>query len=252
MLEAYSHAFAVQAVFALAVLSFLGVVLISAPYGRHERGGWGPTMSSRAAWILMESPAVLLFALFYSLGPNRFKAAPLVLLSLWMLHYVYRAFIFPFRMRISDKKVPILIPTLAIGFNTINAYINAVWIGALGNYETSWFTDPRFLVGTLLFLGGRQLNIQSDAILMNLRKPGESGYKIPYGGGYRWVSAPNYMGEIIQWFGWAILTWSTAGLAFAVYTVANLAPRARTHHAWYQEKFKDYPKERKALLPYLW
>jgi protein-S-isoprenylcysteine O-methyltransferase Ste14 len=252
MLEASAHTAAVQAVFVLALLSFLGVVFISAPYGRHERAGWGPTLSSRTAWVVMESPAVILFAAFYLLGSNRFEVPSLVLCALWMLHYVYRAFIFPFRMRISTKKVPLLIPLLAIGFNTINAYINAMWIGEHGAYALSWLYDPRFIAGSLLFLGGRHVNLQSDGILIRLRKPGESGYKIPYGGYYRWVSAPNYLGEILQWFGWALLTWSTAGLAFAVYTVANLAPRAHSHHAWYHSKFKDYPDDRKVLIPFIW
>jgi hypothetical protein len=37
-----------------------------------------------------------------------------------------------------------------------------------------------------------------------------------------------------------------------VWTFANLVPRARSHHAWYQKQFPTYPKERKALLPGLW
>ena len=61
----------------------------------------------------------------------------------------------------------------------------------------------------------------------------------------------HYLGEIIEWTGWAIATWSPAGLAFALYTFANLAPRAITHHRWYRERFPDYPRDRKALLPFL-
>ncbi|MDH5284165.1 MAG: 3-oxo-5-alpha-steroid 4-dehydrogenase, partial [Gemmatimonadota bacterium] len=34
-------------------------------------------------------------------------------------------------------------------------------------------------------------------------------------------------------------------------TVANLAPRAWSHHRWYLEKFPDYPPDRKALIPHL-
>jgi len=43
-----------------------------------------------------------------------------------------------------------------------------------------------------------------------------------------------------------------AGLAFAVWTIANLAPRARSNHKWYRETFPDYPENRKALLPGVW
>ena len=56
----------------------------------------------------------------------------------------------------------------------------------------------------------------------------------------------------MEWIGWAILTWSLAGVAFAVYTAANVGPRAFTNHRWYLEKFGDeYPKERRALIPFL-
>ena len=43
-----------------------------------------------------------------------------------------------------------------------------------------------------------------------------------------------------------------AGWAFAVFTIANLAPRALTHHKWYRAQFPDYPPERRALIPGLW
>jgi protein-S-isoprenylcysteine O-methyltransferase Ste14 len=65
------------------------------------------------------------------------------------------------------------------------------------------------------------------------------------------VSCPNYLGEMLEWFGWALATWSIAGLAFALYTVANLLPRALQHHRWYRAKFADYPADRKALVPYV-
>jgi hypothetical protein len=65
------------------------------------------------------------------------------------------------------------------------------------------------------------------------------------------VSAPNYLGEIVEWSGWALATWSLAGLAFALYTTANLAPRALANHRWYRQQFPGYPPERRALLPHL-
>ena len=49
-----------------------------------------------------------------------------------------------------------------------------------------------------------------------------------------------------------MLTWSPAGLVFFLWTAANLVPRARSHHRWYQERFPDYPRERKAVIPWLY
>ena len=78
------------------------------------------------------------------------------------------------------------------------------------------------------------------------------GYQIPFGGMYELISCPNYLGETIEWIGYAITTGSMAGKAFAFYTFANLAPRAQQHHQWYQQKFPDYPVNRKAYIPYIW
>jgi steroid 5-alpha-reductase/3-oxo-5-alpha-steroid 4-dehydrogenase 1 len=56
---------------------------------------------------------------------------------------------------------------------------------------------------------------------------------------------------MLEWIGFALMTWCLPGLAFSVWTIANLAPRAWAHHRWYQDAFPDYPKERKALIPYI-
>jgi steroid 5-alpha-reductase/3-oxo-5-alpha-steroid 4-dehydrogenase 1 len=149
--------------------------------------------------------------------------------------------------------MPLAVISFGILFNLMNGYLNGRYIfGFSGGYDSSWLTDPRFIVGTVLFITGFVINRQADITLRDLRKDGESGYKISYSRFYRWVSCPNYLGEITIWVGWAIATWSLPGLAFAFWTVANLLPRARTHHDWYRKTFPDYPPERKALLPGLW
>jgi 3-oxo-5-alpha-steroid 4-dehydrogenase 1 len=250
--EAQLHAYATYAELGLATLTFLSLFVVTAPYGRHARKGWGPEISQRLAWVLMELPACVLWAVIYAMGSHALEAAPLALLAMWQVHYVNRTFIFPFRIKAEGKKTPVSIVLTAIVFNTLNAYINARWVSELGAYPASWLVDPRFLVGVLVFVTGFAINQHADWVLMNLRKPGETGYKIPYGGLYRLVTSPNYFGEILEWTGFAIASWSLPGVAFALYTFANLAPRAVSHHAWYREKFPDYPKERKAILPFVW
>jgi steroid 5-alpha reductase family enzyme len=89
-------------------------------------------------------------------------------------------------------------------------------------------------------------------VLRTLRKPGETGYKIPHGGLYRFISSPNYFGELLEWSGFAIAAQTLAGWAFFFFTFANLAPRAVSHHRWYREKFSEYPSSRRALIPFLW
>ena len=246
------HNALVAAVFACALAAFAALQWIRAPYGRHARGGWGPVLPGRLGWILMESPAVIVFGGVYATGAHSGETVPLILLGAWMLHYVHRTFIFPFRLR-STKPMALLVAAMAFAYQCTNATINAAWISDLGQYPASWVTDPRFIAGLALFVVGWGLNLHADTVLMRLRRPGESDYRIPHGGLFRWVTAGNYLAEIMIWAGWALATWSFAGLSFFVFTVANLAPRAAQNHRWYIHQFgTEYPAARRRLIPFLW
>ncbi len=239
------------AIFTAAGVTFALLIFVRAPYGRYSRSGWGPMVSARTAWIIMESPAVLVIFLFYLKGTN--KTEPLtVFILLWQTHYIYRTFIYPLLMRGGRKGFPVLLILMAMVFNGANGFVNGfhLFFGER-TYLVSWMVDPRFLIGVSLFLWGMYIHIRADHILRNLREPGETGYKIPQGSMYRFISAPNYFGEIVQWCGWALATWSIAGLSFAFFTAANLVPRALSHHKWYGNTFADYPKRRKAVLPFI-
>jgi protein-S-isoprenylcysteine O-methyltransferase Ste14 len=234
--------------FVLAALTVVGLVFITAPYGRYVRGGWGPTVPARLGWLGMEAVSPIVFLAVFLNGDHRASTVPLVLLGLWQLHYVQRAFVYPFLMR-GGRRMPVVLALMAVCFNLLNAFINARWVSELGDYATSWLADPRFILGVLVFLFGYWTNLSSDRILRNLRPPGDDSYRIPYGGMYRFVSSPNYFGEILEWCGWALATWSLPGLAFAAYTAANLGPRALANHRWYRTTFPDYPPARRALIP---
>lgn len=236
-----------------AVLTFAALFFVTAPYGRHARSGWGPKIPERLGWMLMELPSPVLFGLLFALGSHNTGPVAWILLVAWIAHYGYRAFVFPFTLRVRGTGMPASISIFGAFFNVVNAPLNAWWVFELsGGYPASWLTDPRFIVGAALFLGGLVANRWADAVLRGLRKPGETGYKIPQGGLYRFISCPNYFAEIVQWIGWAIATWSLPGLAFAIWSFANLAPRAIAHHRWYRETFADYPPERRALIPGVW
>ena len=239
--------------FFLALATAIVLFFVTAPYGRHTRKGWGPTLDNRLGWIIMEAPAPLVFGLCFLVGEYRGSLTAWVFLLMWEVHYVYRAFLYPLGLRSSDRRMPIVVAAIGFLFNALNGYLNGRYVYSFsGGYPDDWLTDPRFLAGLLLFATGYAINRQSDRTLRRLRDNGGPEYAIPHGGFYRWVSSPNYFGEIIQWFGWALATWSLVGLMFAVWTAANLAPRALSHLRWYREYFVDYPPERKALLPRLW
>ena len=240
-------------VYVVAALSFLALLFFPAPYGRHDRGKTGPHIDTRLAWVLMEAPASLVFAYFYFTGERPFATAPLILFALWQLHYFHRAFIYPFQLKVrAGSGTTLSTALMGAAYCTANGYLNGSFTSTYGvHLDAGWITDPRFAIGVAIFAFGYALNKQSDAILRRLRAPGETGYKIPYGGGYRWVSCPNYLGELLTWIGFTIASWSPAGLSFVVMTAANLVPRALSNHRWYKSKFPDYPKDRKAVLPYV-
>ena len=241
---------------ALAVMAVL--YFIAAPYGRHARKGWGVEIRSWVGWFLMEAPAPIGFTLFFFSGlflPGRVPttAAPYVFLGLWLTHYIHRSFIFPFRLRNRNRRMALLTVAMAVLFNLVNGYINGRWFAAFGpDYPGGWLADPRFTVGLALFVAGFVINIHSDTVLISLRAPGQTEYKIPRGGLFELVSCPNYLGEIVEWCGWALMTWSLPGLVFAVWTAANLAPRAWSNHIWMRRKFPEYPKARRALIPFIY
>ncbi len=235
---------------AAAVLAFAFSKFIRAPYGRHQRRGWGPQIPNHLGWVLMEMPVLLLFNLWFLRGPVEPNAVHWVFAALFNLHYVYRALIYPFRLRTAGKTMPLLIALMAVGFNLVNGSLLGFWLGNLsGAYTNAWFGDLRFAAGLLLFAGGMGLNIWADNRLIKLRAPGETRYRIPQGGAFRWISCPNHLGEMLEWGGYALLTWSAPALLFFAWTVLNVLPRSLAHHRWYKENFAEYPPGRKALIP---
>ena len=235
----------------LALLTFI-ILLVFKPstYGRHINSN-SISINNRLGWFIMELPTILLMPYFFFQGSTNLNIVTLSFIILYLLHYINRVFIFPFRIRTKGKSIPIIVVASAIIFNVCNTYFIGFYFGNLSpSYDLSWFYSPCFIIGLLIFLSGAFINTQSDSILINLRKVSENEYKIPYGGFFKYVSCPNHLGEIMEWIGFAILTWSIPTFAFALWTMANLTPRAMQHHYWYKQKFSNYPKERKAIIPF--
>ncbi|GAB4833947.1 Steroid 5-alpha-reductase det2 [Ancistrocladus abbreviatus] len=239
--------------------TIVALLFIQAPYGKHHRPGWGPSISPWLAWLLMESPTVFFTLFIYTFGQHRSNPRSLALLSVFLLHYVHRTCIYPLRLRktvSSNPKTatgfPITIALNAFVFNLLNSYVQARWVSHYGDYEQDQWFWWRFTGGLVVFVTGMVMNVKSDLILVSLKNQG-GGYKIPKGGWFELVSCANYFWEIVEWLGWAVITWSWAGFAFFLYTCANLIPRARANHKWYLEKFgEDYPRERKSVIPFLY
>ncbi|MCD6557144.1 MAG: DUF1295 domain-containing protein [Bacteroidales bacterium] len=236
----------------IGIVIFPIMLFVKVPYGRHTDKSWGATINNKLGWIIMELPALAVFMYFFLKGEKNQSAVVWVFFGFWLFHYVNRTFIYPLRTKTAKKQIPFLIVFLAIFFNSVNGFLNGYYFSELHtNYDISWLYDARFIIGSLMFIFGMTVNRIADRDLMNLRKPGETGYKIPQTKIFKLVSCPNHGGEMLEWAGFAVLTWSLPALAFAVWTVSNVLPRSLAHHKWYKSHFPDYPKNRKAVIPYI-
>jgi protein-S-isoprenylcysteine O-methyltransferase Ste14 len=207
---------------------------------------------NRVGWFLMEFPSLLIFILFFLNGPGPVQPVTWIFFALFVFHYTHRSVVYPWRTKTSGKQMPLVIALMAVVFNMVNGFLNGYYFSSFSRiYTWDWLMDIRFILGGILFVSGAFLNWWSDQILLNLRKGGKKGYFIPEGGGFRWISCPNFLGEIVEWTGFAMMTWSPAALVFALWTFFNLVPRALDHHKWYRATFPDYPPKRKAVIPWV-
>ncbi|XP_006875031.1 PREDICTED: 3-oxo-5-alpha-steroid 4-dehydrogenase 1 [Chrysochloris asiatica] len=236
---------------ALACFFFLVLQRFGTTYGRYWSPRLGWWLPARPAWALQELPSLALPLLECTRAGGRLHHLPnALLLAMFLVHYAHRTLIFPFLIR-GGKPTPFISFILAFIFCTYNGYLQSRYLSQYAEYADDWLTDPRFLTGLAMWLAGMLINLHSDHILRNLRKPGETGYKIPRGGLFEYVTAANYFGELVEWCGYALASWSLQGGAFAFFTFCVLFSRAQQHHRWYLRKFEDYPKSRKMLFPFL-
>jgi hypothetical protein len=237
-------------ILSLAGIVFLLLFYISAPYGKFLRKGWGPSVRSKWAWMIMETPSPLLM-LYFFLSSGQKILPQIIFICLWLSHYLYRTFIYPFIQSGSNKSYPVILVSMAFIFNCFNGSINGYGVFHQLSYDLSWLKSWQFMTGLLIFLTGFIINKTADEKLRTLRNGNREEYVLPEGWLFNYISCPHYFGEIIEWGGWAILTWSLPGFAFFLFTFANLFPRGIASHKWYKQKFTDYPPERKAVIPFV-
>lgn len=279
MEEAAFHWWLAMALLVAGIGAFVRLLLgEQAPYGRYNgkqqkakashSHGYGPDMSARLAWFLMESPN-LWVSVICLLTPGLASpscvasGANRLLLGLFCLHYAQRALLYPLLMPSSSRPMPVGIMALAWLFCTCNGYLQARFLTRFHTFPEKWLQSPMFLVGVALFFLGFALNVHADSVLRGLarqrqqqsakNKGEQQGYAVPTGGLFELVSAANYAAEMLEWGGFALACGlQYPGVVFAAFTFLNLAPRGIAHHRWYVEHFGDkYPRNRKALIPFV-
>ena len=239
----------------LALVVFAALHFFEAGYGYLFNPKYGPPVPNKIGWVLMESPVFVAMCVLWLLSERTWEAGPLTLFALFQAHYLQRAFIFPLLMR-GASKMPLGIVVMGMCFNTLNALMQGGWIFYVSpeGYYADWFAQPYIYIGGAMFLAGMAVNLHSDHIIRNLRRPGDTRHYIPRGGMFRYVSSANYFGELLEWTGFAVASWSWAGAVFAWWTFANLAPRAASLNKRYAKEFGDEFTSlgRKKIIPFIY
>lgn len=245
----------------LAVIVFIALFFFKAGYGYLGNGNWGPKINNRLGWIIMECPAflfMLLYTVRYALsgtGTGNSSLVLYIMAGLFLIHYFQRSFVFPLLIR-GKGTMPIAIIAMGFLFNSMNSYFIGEWLfrfAPAGKYGLEWLASPQFIIGTLLFLAGMLINLDSDYVIRHLRKPGDTRHYIPRQGLYKYVTSANYFGELVEWTGFALLTASPAAWVFVWWTAANLVPRANAIYNRYVEEFgAEAVGQRKRIIPYIY
>lgn len=240
----------------LAVAVFIALYFVKAGYGRFYTARWGAGISNRWGWVWMEAPVFLLMLLFWFFSDRTFSWSHVVPFLFFEVHYFQRSFVFPFLIR-GASRMPLSVIVMGLIFNGINAVMQGGWIFFVSpeNYYTpAWFATPQFIAGAIVFVAGMLVNIHSDRVIRHLRQPGDTRHYFPQKGMFRYVSSANYFGEFLEWTGFALLTWSRAGAVFALWTFANLAPRAEAIRRAYIRQFPEAFERRKIkrIIPFIY
>ncbi|OQV18980.1 putative 3-oxo-5-alpha-steroid 4-dehydrogenase 1 [Hypsibius exemplaris] len=222
---------------------------MNAPYGRYALQKFGPMIPAKLAWFLSQLPSVVvpIFVLLTS-EHSAANVRNYLLLGMFLLRHSC----------CPSSTAP------------SNGHIQSKFLLCYADYGYAWVLGLRFILGSMFVVIGMGINLHSDASLAMLCRPDvvakmdedfaadaaggmggeEQTLRIPHGGLFENVSCANYLGEIIEWFGWAVAAWSLPALAHFLFTLDNLIPRARHHHLDYINKFKDaYPRNRFAVIP---
>jgi len=212
---------------------------------------------ARLSFLISDGVGVLpLWAVIWVVYTNHYldgtyRATSIVFFIAWSLHFIHRGLIHPFVMRYSAKNVGWDIFAPMVPTNMIFTYINAAWLGTT-LYDTDYPASPRFIIGLVLFVYGFHLNRWADWKLRSLRKENDRAYYVPHGYMFELVSCPGYLGELIEWGGFAIGVWNLAALVWLLFCCSTFFPRARNNHDFYLHNFPDYPKNRKRLIPFIY
>ncbi len=245
--------------FTLAMMgSALTLFFLPAPYGKFNKSmDFVPLLSKKISWkwsfAISESPALLVPLIVTVYYHEYLDPLYLLFLGLYELHYIHRLILYPFFRVRSNTPSTVIIALMSFLFQSINGYLMSKFALFLDYDPVTILKMAAMLFGLCLFSIGAFVNCLCDQNLISLRKTDrDPNYYLPKGLLFNLVSCPNYLAEILEWTGILLAYPSPATLSFVVSCCANLVPRAYSTHNFYRQKFGDkYPKNRKAIIPFV-
>lgn len=239
---------AVMSIIALAI--FIALFFITAGYGKFASKTWGPSINNKVAWVLMECPVFIIMCIMFYYSQKKNIMTTLFFLA-FQAHYFQRSFIFPLLIK-GRSVMPLSVMLMGALFNTCNGYMQGCCIFFENDYSSDSIFSYHFIIGLMLFAAGMSINIHSDSVIRNLRKPGDTKHYLPNKGFYRFVTSANYFGEIVEWTGFFVMTRSLSGLVFVWWTIANLVPRAHKIYEKYIGEFGNVVLTKKRIIPFVY
>lgn len=246
----------------LAVISFLG---LSEVFGIHlgyskffkSTSPKRVQVSSRIGMLLCYTPSFLAaLASLLLLFPHHNDVRFLLLSLALTLHYFKRNFEVLFIHKYSggmaiDSAILISLSYFSSTANLI--YFHYKLYPTLQDDIHPPIIDMKY-TGVVLFLVGICGNFYHHFLLSQLRKKGdkkEKSYKIPKGGLFGLVICPHYLFEIIVFVGISFISQTLYAFCFTIGTIFYLMGRSSVTRKWYLSKFEDFPKDVRALIPFV-
>ncbi|KAH6613514.1 3-oxo-5-alpha-steroid 4-dehydrogenase-domain-containing protein [Chaetomium tenue] len=245
-------------------------------------------LPGRLGWLTMEVPGFLTLLYHLRTLPSQIDADRVVeggglpwqnklLGGLFVLHYLYRAVVFPF-LQPSMSPLHVLIWGFGVFFQVTNGLAIGGWLAGYGPAtQAEWAAATgswQFVGGVGVFFAGLAANYWHDDALREIRrraarraasgKTGDDGkksgavdkvYEIPQAGLFKVMLYPHYFVEWVEWFGfWMAAGWGCVpARCFLFNEIAAMLPRAVSGRKWYVEKFgEEKIRGRWAVIPGVW
>ncbi|KAF2223331.1 3-oxo-5-alpha-steroid 4-dehydrogenase-like protein [Elsinoe ampelina] len=233
-------------------------------------------LPGKVAWAIMETPgmAIVLYSILTipsELGIKELPWANYTMAALYIMHYIYRAWLFPL---LQPSMSPIhAMPFLsAIAFNVFNGIQIGGWVGGYGAPSQDRWAGQAWRIELGMVMWGWSLmgNIFHDDDLREIRRAAlrmqkekaekegkpvegvEKVYMIPKNGLFHYILYPHYLCEWLEWAGfWVIGGWDCVpARTFLINEITTMFPRALAGKRWYVRKFgADKVGNRKAIIP---